>query len=443
MISRLVSLGISMDIKSLLNRIQEVNKKYEQFAKLSGDNFNVFSVLGLNSAENMHSLFIAELLDPNGTHGQGCLYLSLFLEELDLIESYKELNSAKVITEKHIGEIDKDFLEGGRIDIFIEHLSNNIIIENKIYAGDQYNQLYRYYQFDKNAWIIYLTLDGSPPTKESLGELSIDKVTCISYAKHIIDWLNICIEKSASLPIVRETVIQYRNTIKELTHQCSNRDKEMEVTNILLSSEENFKAAQNIANQINSLVKIHDEILKIIHKRLCSKYKSETTDLVLFTFLDYEIKLNITYEYGWFHYGIFPSKNNKWGFSYDKELTKIDRLLHKYFDTKYPTENPDARFAELSEYCKKYRDGDKNKFIKGYYRSPESAKNYFCWIPFNKIEEDINYAFYKDEMTFKDYAWLYNSDNQNKLIDYALELCDEIIKSIKDSIADPSVVFMV
>ena len=90
-----------------------------------------------------------------------------------------------------------------------------------------------------------------------------------------------------------------------------------------------------------------------------------------------------------------------------------------------------------------YYQKNKNKFIKGYYRSPESAKNYFCWIPFNKIEEDINYAFYKNEMTFKDYAWLYNSDNQNKLIDYALELCDEIIKSIKDSTIDPSVVCMV
>ena len=53
-------------------------------------------------------------------------------------------------------------------------------------------------------------------------------------------------------------------------------------------------------------------------------------------------------------------------------------------------------------------DEDKNKFIKGYYRSPENYKNYFCWVPFNRSEDGINYAFYKNEMTFKDYAWLYN-----------------------------------
>lgn len=432
-----------MNIQNLLHRISDINKKYEQFAKLSGDNFNVFSVLGLNSAENMHSLFIAELLNPNGTHGQGSVYLSLFLQELDLIESYKELNSSKVTTEKHIGEIDKDYQEGGRIDIFIEHARKNIIVENKIYAGDQYNQLYRYHQFDNNAFILYLTLDGSAPSSESLGELSIDKIKCISYAKHIIDWLNACIEKSASLPVVRETLIQYRNIIKKLTNQCSNKDKEVELTGILLNSEENFKAAKDVANAITMIDKLQKNILHAIQKELCLKYKVHNSDITLFKFLDYEIKMKISYEYDWFHVDLFPTKNNKLGVSYDENLKTIDRLIHKYFDTKYPTENPDARFAELSEYCKKHKDGDKNKFIKGYYRSPDNYKNYFCWIPFNGSEDGINYAFYKNEMTFKDYAWLYNLDNQNKLIDYALELYDEIIESIKDSITDPSIVFMV
>lgn len=431
-----------MDIKNLLNRIQDINKKYEQFAKLSGENFNVFSVLGLDSAEVMHSQFIVELLNPNGTHGQGSIYLALFLQQIGLKNNYQELNCAKTITEKHIGEINKDCQEGGRIDIFIEHSYKNIIIENKIYAGDQYNQLYRYYQFDNNAFILYLTLDGSAPSNESLGELSIDKIMCISFKKDIINWLNACIEKSTSLPIIRETLIQYRNLIRKLTNQCSSKDKEMEVTELLLSSENNFKTAQDIANTINSIVKVQDDVVKQIRNKICAKYKSKVADLILFSFRGYEIKLNITYEYGWFHYGIFPTKNNKWGFSYDEELKDIDRLLHKYFDTKYPTENSDKRFTELSEYCKKHKDGDKNKFIKGYYRSPENYKNYFCWIPFNKSEDAINYAFYKNEMTFKDYAWLYNSDNQNKLVDYALELCEEIIQSIKGNITDTDIVFM-
>lgn len=428
-----------MDIKNLLNRIQDINKKYEQFAKLSGENFNVFSVLGLSSSENHYSLFIAELLSPKGSHGQGDLYLRLFINQLGLNSDFTNI---EVIAEHDTGEVSTDYSEGGRIDIYIKSTPKNIIIENKIYAGDQPNQLYRYHVYDTNAELLYLTLDGKAPSKDSLGELNIEQIKLVSYQTDVVNWLNACIEKSTSLPIIRETLIQYRNLIRKLTNQCSSKDKEMEVTELLLSSEINFKTAQDIANAINSIVKVQDDVVKQIRNRICAKYKSKVADLILFSFRGYEIKLNITYEYGWFHYGIFPTKNNKWGFSYDEELKGIDRLLHKYFDTKYPTENPDQRFVELSEYCKKHKDGDKNKFIKGYYRSPENYKNYFCWIPFNKSEDDINYAFYKNEMTFKDYAWLYPSENQNKLVDYALELCDEIIQSIKGNIIDTDIVFM-
>lgn len=432
-----------MNITSLLNRIQDINKKYEQFAKLSGENFNVFSVLGLGSAEVMHSQFIAELLNPNGSHGQGFIYLKLFLSQIGLIDIFSELQITKIVTEKHTGEIDKDYNEGGRIDIYIEHPDRNIIIENKIFAADQLNQLYRYHQFDKKACILYLSLEGSRPSNESLGSLDINNVKCLSYQTDIVNWLNTCIEKSTSLPIIRETLIQYRNLIKKLTNQCSSKDKEVEVAELLLNSEENFQTAQDIANTINSIAKVQEHVVTQIRNKICAKYRSKVADLILFSFRGYEIKLNISYKYDWFHYGIFPSKNNKMGFSYDEELKDIDRLLHKYFDTKYPTENPDRRFAELSEYCKKYRDGDKNKFIKGYYRSPENARNYFFWIPFNKSEDGINYAFYKNEMTFKDYAWLYNSDNQTKLVNYALGLCEEFIHFMKENVKDMDIIFLV
>lgn len=416
-----------MNIQNLLHRISDINKKYEQFAKLSGDNFNVFSVLGLNSAENMHSLFIAELLNPNGTHGQGCLYLSLFLQELDLIKSYKELNSAKVTTEKHIGEIDKDYLEGGRIDIFIEHVSNNIIIENKIYAGDQYNQLYRYYQFGKkhfdNPLILYLTLDGSEPSSESLGELTLDKVTCISYAKHIISWLNVCIEKSASLSIIRETLIQYRNIIKKLTNQCSSKDKEMEINDILLVSEDNFNSAKQISNVMESIYKLPDNVVTKLRESYKEKYGSHFFTLCTFDKV-YTVNLQVVYE-GYdrhFQLGIVPLENGKWPhqgqFKWQdiEEFNNIQHIAHKYLEKIYKESN--------------------YKKIKGYYY----GQNYLCCIPFQEIDKQ---SFSFTNPNFNDYKWLSDQENQRKLTEYALNLCNDFIQFLKKNTKDQKIEFCI
>jgi hypothetical protein len=211
-----------MDIKDLLRRIQDINKKYEQFAKLSGENFNVFSVLGLSSSENHYSLFIAELLNPKGSHGQGDLYFRLFINQLGLTSDFKNI---EVITEHDAGYVSTDYSKGGRIDIYIKSTPQNIIIENKIYAGDQPNQLYRYHSYDPNAELLYLTLDGKVPSEESLGNLNKEQIKLLSYQTDIVNWLNACIEKSSTLPIVRETIVQYRNIINKLTNQCSNKDK--------------------------------------------------------------------------------------------------------------------------------------------------------------------------------------------------------------------------
>ena len=54
-----------------------------------------------------------------------------------------------------------------------------IIIENKIYAIDQYHQLLRYNNYGKQRFpkgfkLIYLTLDGHEASKDSLGDNEID-----------------------------------------------------------------------------------------------------------------------------------------------------------------------------------------------------------------------------------------------------------------------------
>ena len=84
----------------------------------------------------MHSAFLAELLNPNGSHGQKDTFLKLFTNAFCFKEKVIDTTSCRIKVEDHIGLISADRTQGGRMDIVItdKHF-NQIIIENKIYAG--------------------------------------------------------------------------------------------------------------------------------------------------------------------------------------------------------------------------------------------------------------------------------------------------------------------
>ena len=118
---------------------------------MRGEQFNLFHTCGVNHYEVTHSAILAELLSPDGTHGQKDAYLKLFLDvvkgavdredEKTNVLSLFDTSAAEVRTEYSIGN--------GRIDILItDNVQRQaVIIENKIYARDQYEQLKRYDTF--------------------------------------------------------------------------------------------------------------------------------------------------------------------------------------------------------------------------------------------------------------------------------------------------------
>ena len=52
------------NLQHLLEKVALINTKYEDIAKITGENFNVFNILGMRSDELVHSKIIAELLNP-------------------------------------------------------------------------------------------------------------------------------------------------------------------------------------------------------------------------------------------------------------------------------------------------------------------------------------------------------------------------------------------
>lgn len=258
------------DIINILNQVRIVSQKIKEQRKEKferGENFNIFNDLGFMSDEvHLHSMFLANLLNPKGSHGQRGKFLEAFLKMLQksfpaISADSLELDTAiaSVGVEKYIGRQTDS--EGGRIDIYLTDGKHSIIIENKINAGDQHHQMLRYWNYgmsqkgddtEKSFVLIYLTLDGCSPSKDSLGEdLKENDIVCLSYKSDIRGWLDRCMELAARTPLVRETINQYISTIDILTNNVMEDNKELLD---ILSKEENLDAIYDIANNKNIVV---------------------------------------------------------------------------------------------------------------------------------------------------------------------------------------------
>lgn len=257
------------NIKNLLQNVAIIQRKYDEFAVITGENFNVFSVLKMDSNEvRMHSGFIGELLNPKGSHGLKEQPLKIFIDLLnskfnktDIKEDENKffidkfiLNTESAITtvEKYIGFTNEDKTEGGRIDIIIEDKNKNaIIIENKIYAIEQTNQLIRYNNYSKNAPILYLTLYGVAPSSAN-GLIENHHYFNISYEYDIKNWLELCLKEAVEYPMLREVIKQYIYLIKKLTNQTTNNKMSKDIVERM---EKDIQASFEVANNLRALKK--------------------------------------------------------------------------------------------------------------------------------------------------------------------------------------------
>jgi len=104
-----------------------------------------------------------------------------------------------------------------------------VILENKILAGDQEDQLDRYYRYaaslrgysDDQILMFYLTLDGHAPSSfsldpaERLRMLEAQVLVEISYRAHITGWLE-AVLPDVKAPAVAEVIRQYVKTLRSL-----------------------------------------------------------------------------------------------------------------------------------------------------------------------------------------------------------------------------------
>ena len=221
------------DLFSQLLPLYHAEQERLKKEKEEGKRFNVFSALNMCSDEmRLHSRLLATLLNPKASHGLGNEFLKLFLIALGLPEDYITYCKEQIV-ERPIGEVTET--TGGRIDIILEDRGHAVIIENKIYAGDQPNQLLRYHNYgvktfgENNFKLVYLTLYGSDPSPYSLGGEHFEFIK-LSYAQDILKLLEDFVPTQPQKP-VHSTIEDYITIIKQLTDQDMDTEYQQSIIN--------------------------------------------------------------------------------------------------------------------------------------------------------------------------------------------------------------------
>lgn len=115
----------------LLNNVAELSRVREVIYRVTGEKFNIFSILNIGEREFFICKVLKELLSPSGSHCQGILFLRPFVKNvLGLNIPDTELARAKVYREYYTSQ-------GRYIDIVIETANYFIAIEVKINAKER------------------------------------------------------------------------------------------------------------------------------------------------------------------------------------------------------------------------------------------------------------------------------------------------------------------
>lgn len=347
---------------SLLEKLLNDSEKFLKNNKNDcyENDYNIFSVLNLIHREIYHSRFLADLLNPDGLHNQRSLFLEKFLEIVkkkcpNKIPEILRLENTVVITE--------EVTTYGNLDISIKNDEFYIIIENKVWAGDQDAQLDRYSQTiykGKEPILIYLTPDGTKPTKNSLGNLKEENIIKFSYKKDINNWIKECKDSSHEANITN-ILNQYIKTIK------FEKEDIMEI---------------DIENKGIDEIKIYLNLQKSLNQAISRKREK-----LLQEFFD---KLNDSL-YKEFSHSSYISQDKKFIYftkndiSYGISLDSIGLYLGFYKEGK--ADYSKEKIAELVENNKNFKQ---NRFIYLAYELTSNNEYYINFIDSSKIEEDIN-----------------------------------------------------
>ncbi|MFT6910540.1 MAG: hypothetical protein ACJAS1_007272 [Oleiphilaceae bacterium] len=278
-------------------------KSAGQKARGLNDYSLINSLLKVDDEVRLHSRFLYSMINPESKHYQGTLFLKLFLESVQYPD-WLDVDKSSVSIETKL-----DDLEGmtGFIDIYVTDGTRHIVIENKINAKDQNNQLARYVDLVKNAYnaepenllFIYLSKGRAKPDDNSFGnyQLSSDdtqvvddkknavaRYLSISFNKEIRCWVNRCLEETINLTNLNSAFKEYKHIIDKLTKRY--KSNVMGLSDFLTQGKD-IKAKRDFARIANAIALELPEVkaqwcnkalTEELVALLCSQYKCTLMD---------------------------------------------------------------------------------------------------------------------------------------------------------------------
>lgn len=350
------------DLSLFCNDFREFLLQMQERKKRGHNDYNpLLCVQKMHDEVWMHSGMLCSLLDTRGLHYQENLFLDLFLDKIHLKKWFGDSKNASVKKEYK------------NIDIFISNGKKHIILENKIWAGDQQGQIARYIQeiekeyetSDDNLAVIYLTLEGKEPEEWSLSnegkkwEIQDNALVCnekrilykqISYGKEIVEWLDKARYEVCNIQNLDSALGFYIDVLQQL---LQTKENAMGVKGFFENKEKEFKEKElEIALEV---IRNKNEIWNVATEYIVNYCKgnglevqcgdnsqffflSEDRDNVLCFCFDCEyeeMSCNIYLE----DYGFLGKQYYRQGWEKREKFRKeMEEILHEKLKEKYYTE---------------------------------------------------------------------------------------------------------
>ena len=211
-------------------------KAENQKARGLNDYSLINSLLKIDDEVRLHSRFLYSMLNPESKHYQGVLFLELFLKSIGR-SNWLDVDKANVSIETKIADLPGT---SGYIDIYINDGTRHIVIENKINAEDQKEQLKRYIDQvrvassaeSKDILFVYLSKGRAKPDAISFGSYSLSNdhahvlneenaaiadYLSISFKDEIQHWISQCLKETENLTNLNHAFKEYKQIIDKLT----------------------------------------------------------------------------------------------------------------------------------------------------------------------------------------------------------------------------------
>lgn len=231
-------------------------ENYKFFANQLAPNFNAFKFINPNEVKL--SEILAEFLNPHGSHAQGDIFLRQFFVDLG-IDYPNTGDPIRVMCEVPTSSIANSLR---RIDIKIRFGNQfGLAIENKPWANDSEDQLRDYAKHLQNKYkdnwrLVYLSGDGSDPSKHSANKMEIaeweDKYQKKNF-EFIVDWLKKCEMQCQATRV--------RHFLKDFIEYCQKiflgevNQVDANVVKKFILEEQNFELAEVVSRQFIEIKK--------------------------------------------------------------------------------------------------------------------------------------------------------------------------------------------